>query len=69
MAGEIQSPMYMLVPESTGKFTAKKPSDPVNIRAFASKSANMTKEDLKNFLTQVFYPSLQEEKVLLIVDE
>jgi hypothetical protein len=69
MAGELQSPMYMLVAESTGKFPGNKPSDPVNLRTFAWKSANMRKQDLKDFLTEVFYPSLQEEKVLLIVDE
>lgn len=70
MDGEIMRPMYVLVSESNGRFPENKPSDPANIKSYAGRTANMSKEDLKTWYKDVFWPSLpgDRNKVLLILD-
>lgn len=71
MAGQLLSPMYVLVSEARGQFPQKH-SDPPNIKSYASKTANMNKADLKTFYQEVFWPSVNEHintrKILLLVD-
>lgn len=68
MDGKLLSPTYLLVAESTGKFPSNKPSDPPNIKAYARKTANMNKDNLKTFLRDIFWPQMTKEHVMLIVD-
>jgi hypothetical protein len=70
MDGEILRPMYLLLSEPGGKFPASKAADPPNIKSFAGKSANMNKEDLRSFYTEVMWPSMPADrrKVLLLLD-
>ena len=69
MDGTLHSPMYMLVGEpGTGKFPRTKQPDPRNIKSYASKTANMNKQDLKTFYQEVFWPSVQPQNILLLLD-
>lgn len=69
MNGTILPHMYVLVPEPSGVFPVSAKIDYPNIKAFAGKTANMSKHDLKVFLTEVLWPDLIErEKILLLVD-
>ena len=54
--GTLLPHLYALVSEPTGHFPANMIMNLPNIHAFASKSANMTKRDLKVFLEQAMWP-------------
>ena len=69
--GTLLPHLYALVSEPTGHFPANMIMNLPNIHAFASKSANMTKRDLKVFLEQAMRPDIGlhgKTKVLLLVD-
>ena len=69
--GTLLPHLYVLVSEPTGHFPANMIMNLPNIHAFASKSANMTKRDLKVFLEQAMRPDIGlhgKTKVLLLVD-
>lgn len=78
MSGELLAPMYVLVSEASGHFPETYVHHfqvPPNLKVFASKSPNMTKQDLGNFLQTCFWPSvlpiLKREgtnSLLLLVD-
>ena len=68
MEGKLHSPMNILVSEARGVFPQNKSPDPWNIVSFASKTANMNKKDLKTFYQQVFWPSIEPSKILLLLD-
>lgn len=73
MDGDLLSPMYLLSAEPGGKFPQNKNSDPSNLQCYPGKSVNMSKNDLEQFMRDVFWPSIirqigDEHTVLLLVD-
>ena len=56
MDGTLLPHLYVLVSDLTVHFPANMIMNLPNIKAFASKSANMTKRDLKVFLEQAMWP-------------
>lgn len=69
MNGTLLPHMYVLVSEPSGRFPVHTAIDYPNIKAFAGKTANMSKQDLKVFLDEVLWPDLVgRENVLLLVD-
>lgn len=69
MNGTLLPHMYVLVSEPSGRFPVHTAIDYPNIKAFAGKTANMSKQDLKVFLDEVLWPDLAgRENVLLLVD-
>lgn len=68
MDGSLLKPLYILVAEPSGKFPASKPADPSNVKSYASKSANMNKQNLEEFYSQVFWPSMTQDKLMLLMD-
>lgn len=59
----------MLVSEAgTGKFPRNKLPDPENIKSYASKTANMNNQDLKTFNQDVFWPSVEPQNIVLLLD-
>ena len=71
MDGTLFKQMYVLVSEPSGKFPHNFKNELPNIKAYAGKSANMTKADLKMFLTEVFWPDQAvqgKSQILLLAD-
>lgn len=69
MDGTLLPHMYVLVSEPSGKFPANMTLNLPNVKAYASKSPNMTKRDLKVFLEEVLWPDLHgRNRILLLVD-
>ena len=69
MDGTLLPHMYVLVSEPSGHFPAGMAAEFPNVKAYASRSANMTKRDLQTFLEEVLWPDLQgKDRVLLLVD-
>ena len=69
MEGKLLPLLYVLVSEQSGQFPQNKPPDLPNIWSEAHTSANMMKKHLKNFLSKVFTPCLEdEEQICLLVD-
>ncbi|PSN50077.1 hypothetical protein C0J52_04197 [Blattella germanica] len=69
--GTLLPHLYALVSEPVGHFPANMIMNLPNIKAFASKSANMTKRDLKVSLEQAMRPDIGlhgKTEVLLLVD-
>lgn len=75
MSGALHSPLYLKSQEATGHFPTRSgyaPTIPANILARAGTSAMMSKNDLEDFLRNVFWPTLKAanvKKCLLLVDQ
>jgi len=67
MDGTLHSPMYMLISEPKGSFP-KKVYEAPNIKTYASKTANMNKENLSTFYNEVFWKQVESDKIMLLLD-
>lgn len=71
MDGTLHRNLYVLVSEPSGAFPRNKSPDPANIRSFASKTSQMSKKDMEEFYSEVFWPTIKDstpQQILLLLD-